>query len=152
MKSQYKFGLIVGVIGLVLNICVAGFMGLCGPLVSLLAGGVAGFFAAQQEKVATKGNGAQLGAVAGTIAGALVLIGQVIGGLVALLLVQYAGLKVPFGQVPSFQSDPSQLVAYYLSGLGAGLCFGLLGVVLAALAGAGLGYLGTPSQPEIMQL
>ena len=49
MQPRIKMGLIVGVIGLALNVCVSGFIGLCGPLVSLLAGGLAGFLAAQQE-------------------------------------------------------------------------------------------------------
>lgn len=50
MQPRVRIGLIVGAIGLVLNICVAGFVGFCGPFFSLLAGGIAGFLTAQQEK------------------------------------------------------------------------------------------------------
>ena len=69
MQPRMRMGLIVGVIGLALNVCVSGFIGLCGPLVSLIAGAVAGFFAAQQEKLGTKGEGARAGAIAGAVAG-----------------------------------------------------------------------------------
>lgn len=147
MQPRIKMGLTVGAIGLVLNICVAGFIGVCGPLVSLLAGGAAGFFAAQQEKLATKGDGARAGAMAGGIAGALVIIGQLIGGIGALLVMQSIGMKSPFGAAPSFSGDPSVLVGYYVGGLGTGLCIGIIGALLAAGAGAAAGYMGTPDQP-----
>ena len=68
MQPRIKMGLTVGAIGLALNICIAGFMGICGPLVSLFAGGAAGFFAAQQEKLPTKNDGAKAGAIAGGMA------------------------------------------------------------------------------------
>ena len=64
MQPRTRIGLIVGMIGLVLNICVAGFVGFCGPFLALVAGGIAGFFAAQQEKPLTKNEGARLGATA----------------------------------------------------------------------------------------
>ena len=145
MKPRIKMGLAVGAIGLALNICVSGFMGICGPLVSLIAGGAAGFFAAQQEKLPTKNDGAKAGAVAGGIAGALVIIGQVVGAIAALAIMQMTGMKLPFGQMPS-TSNPSEMLIFYASGIGTGLCFGIVGAVLAAGAGAGTGYMGTPDQ------
>jgi hypothetical protein len=147
MQARTRVGLIVGAIGLVLNICVSGFMGICGPLVSLVAGGVAGFFAAQQEKPGTKGDGARAGAVAGGIAGALVIVGQLIGGVAALAFIQNSGMNTIFGAPPPTTSDPSFQAVYYLSGAGTALCFGIVGALLAAGAGAGAGYLGTPDQP-----
>ena len=42
MQPRTRIGLLVGVIGLVLNICVSGFIGFGGPLLSLIAGDVAG--------------------------------------------------------------------------------------------------------------
>lgn len=144
MLPRVKVGLLVGGIGLLLNTCVAVVLGLCGPFVALLAGALAGFMAAQQEKPLLKGDGARLGAVAGGIAGTLVCIGQVIGGLGALVLVQYAGLTPLFGRLPSASAGPGEQLVYYVAGLGTGLCFGLVGLVLAALAGAGGGYLGSP--------
>ncbi len=149
MQPRIKMGLTVGAIGLALNICIAGFMGICGPLVSLFAGGAAGFFAAQQEKLPTKNDGAKAGAIAGGIAGALVLIGQVIGGIGALALLQITGMQLPFGTVPS-AGDAGGMAIYYASGIGTGLCFGIFGALLAAGTGAGTGYMATPDQPTII--
>ena len=65
MQPRTRIGLIVGVIGLVLNICVAGFIGFCGPVLSLIAGGIAGYFATQQEshlqKIKPRGSAQRLG-------------------------------------------------------------------------------------------
>jgi hypothetical protein len=143
MQPRIKMGLTVGAIGLALNVCVSGFVGFCGPFVSLLAGAAAGFLAARQEKLSAKRDGAKAGAMAGGIAGALVIIGQVIGGIAALALIQTSGMQLPFGQVPSTENPAGSLV-YYASGIGTGLCFGIVGAILAAGAGAGTGYLGTP--------
>ncbi len=147
MQPKLKVALLVGVIGLVLNVCVSGAVGLCGPAVSLLAGAVAGFFAAQQEKPASKSEGAKVGAFSGAVSGAIVLVGQVIGAVGALALIQTTGTQLPFGEVPSMSADPSQLVIFYVSGMATGVCFGMVGAVLAGLAGAGTGYLGTPDSP-----
>ena len=146
MQPRTRVGLIVGVIGLVLNVCVSGAVGLCGPFVSLLAGAVAGFFAAQQEKLATKGDGARAGATAGAIAGGLIIIGQLIGGVAALFLLQNTGAQLPFGQIPSAADGATSQIIFYLSGAGTALCFGVVGAALAAAAGAGAGYLGTNEQ------
>ncbi len=151
MQPRVKFGLIVGVVGLALNACVGAFLGICGPGVSLIAGAAAGFFAAQAEKAITKGDGARLGAISGAIAGALVLIGQVIGAVVVLLYVQFTHTPMIFGQAPLPNGSSAQQIVYYATGIGTGLCFGLIGVILAALAGAGAGYLGTPDQPAPVQ-
>lgn len=150
MQPKIKLGLIVGVIGLVLNICVSGFIGVCGTGVSLLAGAVAGFLTGQQEKAASKGDGARAGATSGAIAGGLIIIGQILGGIAALAYFQFSGTQLPFGQVPPPSADPSQQIVYYLGGFGTGLCIGLIGLALAALAGAGTGYLGTPDRPQNM--
>ena len=135
MKPRVKVGLIVGAIGAVLNICVAGFVGICGPVVLLLAGAVAGFFAAQQEKLETKAEAAHAGATAGAIAGGLIILGQVIGGVGALAYMQASGTQLPFGIIPS-ESDAgsAQLI---LSGAGSAFCFSIFGILLAAGAGAG---------------
>lgn len=148
MKPRIKYGLIVGIIGLVLNVCVSAAMGLCGPVMALLAGAVAGFLAAQGEKASSQAYGARLGAVAGGIAGALTSVGQLLGSMGALALFQRSGIGLPFGTIPSPSADVSQQLMYYIAGLGVGICFGLAGVFLAALGGAGAGYLGTPTLTE----
>jgi len=146
MQPRTRLGLTVGAIGLVLNVCVAGFIGFCGPVLSLIAGGVAGYLTAQQEKLPTKGDGARAGAVSGGIAGALIIVGQIIGGIGALVIFQTSGMPVPFGQVPN-AGDPSMTAIYYGTGFVTAFCFGLVGALLAAGTGAGAGYLGTPEQP-----
>jgi hypothetical protein len=128
----------------VLNICVAGLIGCCGPFAALLAGGIAGLLAAREEQASTKGEGARLGAVSGAIAGAFVLVGQMIGGVGTLIFAQVSEITLPFGEVPDPSAGLSAQVPYYFAGLGVAICFGLVGIVLAALAGAGAGYLGTP--------
>jgi hypothetical protein len=147
MQPRTRIGLIVGVIGLVLNICVAGFVGFCGPVLSLIAGGAAGFFAAQQEKPLTKNDGARAGATAGGIAGGLIILGQILGGIAALFYMQSTGTQPPFGQLPSLSDDPTTQLAFYAGGIGTALCFGIVGALLAAGAGAGAGYLATSEQP-----
>jgi hypothetical protein len=147
MQPRTRIGLIVGVIGLVLNICVAGLAGFCGPVLSLIAGGAAGFFAAQQEKPLTKKDGARTGATAGGITGGLIILGQILGGIGALFYMQSTGTQPPFGQLPSLSADPTTQIAFYAGGIGTALCFGIIGALLAAGAGAGAGYLATPEQP-----
>jgi len=147
MLPRVKTGLIVGLVGLVLNICVATAFGLCGPLFTLIAGGLAGFLAARQEKMPVKGAGARLGAVAGSITGGLMLIGQALGGIGALLWIQYSGTPPLFGTIPPPSADLTTQAIYYGTGLLTGICFGGVGLALAALAGAGGGYVGTPAQP-----
>jgi hypothetical protein len=147
MKPRVKMGLAIGAVGLALNVCVAAFMGICGPVVSLVAGAVAGYFAVQQEKPTIKGEGAKIGAIAGVIAGALVIIGQMIGGLGALAFLQYSGVQFGFGSVPQPSSDSSLQAVYYLSGMGTAFCFGIVGALLATGAGAGTGYAVTQEQP-----
>ena len=147
MQPRTRFGLIVGVIGLVLNACVAGFMGICGPFLSLVAGGIAGFLATRQEKPMTKNDGARVGATAGGIAGGLMILGQLIGGIGALAFMQTSGTPTPFGQLPDFSSDPAAQIGFYAGGIGTAICFGVIGALLAAGAGAGAGYLTTSEQP-----
>ena len=130
MQPRTRMGLIAGVIGLILNIFVAGFSGCCGPLIYIFAGGVAGFFAVKQEKLPVRSVGARLGAVAGSIAGGLIVLGQIIG--VALAYFQTSGTS---GSV-SVSGDA-----------GVALCLGGAGALTAAFAGAVAGYLVRPPQP-----
>lgn len=148
MKPRTRVGLIVGAIGLFLNICVSGFIGLCGPVFSMIAGGVAGFLAAQQERLGVKADGARAGATAGGIAGGLMIVGQLIGGIGTLIYYQVSGADTLLGQVPT-GGAPS--IGYYLGGIGTGICFGIVGAALAAGVGAGAGYLATQETPTQWQ-
>ena len=141
MKAEIKVGLIAGAIGLVVNIFVAALLGICGPVVSLLTGAGAGFFASRMPPPGSKGDGAKRGATAGAIAGAFVLVGQLIGGIIVLVLYQFGILPSSIGQIPATSNTAASLM-YYVGGIGTGLCFGIVGIALGALAGAGTGALG----------
>jgi hypothetical protein len=143
MNPKIRIGLIVGAVGLVLNIIVAAVMGLCGPFVALLAGAIAGFLAAQQTAPASKGDGARDGAIAGGVAGALVFVGQIIGGVLVLFLIQNTDITPVIGSVPEATAPGQNQLLYYLAGLGTGTCFGIVGIAASALGGAAGGYLGT---------
>lgn len=149
MQRRTRVGLIVGLIGLVLNACLFGFasfLGFCGPLLSLIAGGIAGSFAVQQEKPANKREGARAGGTAGGIAGGLIILGQILGRLVSWLYLQSTGTPIDV-QVPNLSGDPASQIGLYAGGIGTILCFGLVSALLAAGAGAGLGYFVTSEQP-----
>lgn len=131
MTPRVKSGLLAGAVGL-LSSALGGI--LCcfsGPIVALLVGGTAGFFAARAEKVQTRGEGARAGAIPGAIAGPLVLIGHAIGT---------AG-QVALSRQPMFTSD-SQLPPE--DTLIMALCPGLLALVLAVLGGIAGGFLAAP--------
>jgi hypothetical protein len=147
MQARTRIGLIVGVIGLILNTCVAGLFGFCGPVLALIAGAIAGWFAVRQEKPLTKNEGARAGATAGGIAGGLIIIGQILGGIGALVFMQASGSPTILGPLPELTGDPAAQVGFYAGGLGTALCFGIVGALLAAGAGAGAGYLTTTDQP-----
>lgn len=147
MQPRVTYGLVAGAIGLVINICISTAIGLCGPFVALLAGAAAAFFAARAENAPTKNDGARLGAISGAIAGGLILVGQLIGGVGALVLTMSMGIQPIIGTIPE-SSDVAGQALFLIVGLGVGLCFGLVGVALSALAGAGTGYLGTSEATE----
>jgi hypothetical protein len=66
------------------------------------------------------------------------LIGQIIGGIGAIMLIQSIGSQPLFGSLPT--TDAEQ-VGYVVGGVIAGFCFGIFGIMLGAGAGAGVGYL-----------
>jgi hypothetical protein len=73
-------------------------------------------------------------------------IGLIVG-IIGLVFIQQSGTNPIFGTVPSPSADISQQIIYYGTGLVTGLCFGVVGAALAALTGAGGGYVGTSGQP-----
>jgi len=149
MSGQVKYGLIVGGIGLVINACASAFVGLCGPFVMLLVGALAGFLTAREARLPSKSEASRTGATAGAIAGALMVIGQLIGGFIALLFVQMSGATPLLGSPPNAVDGVGMNAFYYLSGFGASLCFGLVGMALSAGASAGCAYLATNEQPQV---
>ena len=142
MKPRIRLGLIVGVISLVVTACVSTLMGICGPGVSLFAGAIAGFLTGRGESFPSQGEGAKAGAISGAIAGGVALIGQFIGGIATLTIAPTLFESLGTSEYTGYSGD----VAYWLGGIGAAFCFGLVGVVLSALTGAAGGYFGTQPQ------
>ncbi len=151
MQPRIKIGLLVGGAGLLLNICVAALIGICGPLVALTAGAIAGFVTAGREQLPTKNDGARAGAISGLVAGILVFVGQLLGGISILLYLQTTGTPTLFGAPPNQFASGVEQTTYYAVGLGVGVCFGLAGLGISALAGALTGYLGTSPQTDAVQ-
>ena len=138
MTPRVKYGLIVGSVGLFINLVVSTLVGVCGPLTTLVAGALAGWLAARAEARPIRSDSAKSGAMSGAIAGSLMLIGQLIGGIIALSLIQMSGAQPLVGHLPQ---NSGEQVIYWIAGAGVGLCFGILGVALGAGAGAAAGYL-----------
>lgn len=145
MSARIRIGLIAAVISLVLTVCVATAVGICGPAVSLIAGALAAYFVVKQEAPATQSEGGKAGAIAGAIAGAGGVIGQIIGGILTLTLLP--SIMESLGD--SSYSTVSGDAAYWLGGAGTAFCFGLGGVVLAAIAGYAVGYFTSANKPPV---
>jgi hypothetical protein len=143
VRPRIIVAVIVGAAALIVNTIVSGFLGICGPFVSLVAGAIAGFFASRQEQPASQRDGARLGAISGLLVGAFTLVAQMVGALAALVLVQVTGIQLPFGSVPPPGASAPIQATYYLAGTGVAACLGVVGFLVAALGGAGGGYLGT---------
>jgi len=136
MKPKIKVGLLIEVIGLVLKISavvIFCFGMLTGPDISLIAGAAAGFLAVKQENPISKLAGSRDGAISAAIAGAVILIGQVISAL-AMLLVDLE--KINSG------------LAFMLVMIGTSALAGMFGIGLVALIGAATDYLNTSNQPS----
>ncbi|MFZ5911433.1 MAG: hypothetical protein ACOYYU_15585 [Chloroflexota bacterium] len=148
MSARVKFGLIAGAIGLVVTACASVAVGCCGPLAALAAGAAAGYFAVKGEAPASQGEGGKIGAIAGAIAGALTLVGQVLGGLVSLTVA-----PTILEELGNYSYGPLAVQApYWLSGTATAFCFGLLGTILAAVAGLAAGYFSSknPTAPPLV--
>ena len=143
MKPFLKYGLIVGVVSFVIIIPVAILMGICGPFVSVAGGAIAGFLTAHFGNINVKKTGAKQGALAGAIAGGFTFVGQTLSGFLALALIQATETPLLFGEAPTINSPAAEQMLFYIGGIGAGACFGLIGLGVAAGFGALAGYFGT---------
>ena len=148
MKPYVKFGLIVGLISLFVIIPISALMGICGPFITMIAGAMAGFLTAYVGKALTRRDGAQSGAISGAISGGITLIGQLIGGVLALAYIQMTGTPIIIGSAPGPSAPFSELAIYYAGGMGIGLCFGIIGILVGAIAGGVAGALGTRELPH----
>jgi len=150
MQTRTKVGITVGLISLALNVCISGALSvvssLFGPFIALIVGAIAGSLAVSQEKPATKKEGARAGGTAGGIAGVLTILGPLLVGLLILIYLQTSGTPIDV-QVPDLSSDPGTQIEFYARSLGSLLSSGIVGILFAAGAGTGMGYLLTSEQP-----
>lgn len=137
MSPRVRIGLIVGLIGAVLNTGVSALFGFCGPFATLIAGAIAGLLTARATRGALRPATTTNGAIAGVITGGLMLIGQMLGAVISLLLVLSGALGLPMGTLPSGGAEQAGV---WIGGLGVGLCFGVVGALLGAAGGAGAAY------------
>lgn len=157
MGGRVMWGVIVGLVGMLMNLVVSFVSGVCGPVVTLVAGAIAGFFAARWEGPGPRARSAQAGAIAGLLAGTLMLISQMLAAVAEVLVLQSAEfqfLQAMFtpglgGTIPSNPTAETQS-GILVGALATGGCFGLIGMILAALAGAATGYLSGPGEsPQV---
>lgn len=150
MTARIRWGLIAGVVGLFVNTIASLVFAFCGPIVSFGIGIVAGFIVTQREPATSKGEGAQGGAITGLIAGAFILLGQIIGAIGNLVFAQMVEYESIFGTLPDLSSPEGQTL-YWVIGIGVGLCFGLVDTLACVLGGALIGYIRTPDASPPLQ-
>jgi hypothetical protein len=148
MSGAMRSSLIFGAVGLIAVLATAftpppgPVVG--GPLLAVLVGGLAGFYGVRwSEENARVGRGV----LAGTLAGLGMLIGTVIGYIVLFNSMRsepsfQEQLGALLRQQPDAKIDPGALGAVVgIAGAVAGLCFGVLNLLLALAFGALGGWL-----------
>jgi hypothetical protein len=138
---RIKYGLLAGCAGLLLTSLSSYLFGICGTLVGLLAGSAAGFLTSRKENELTPQAASRAGMVSGSVAGILVLLGQLIGTAISIAVMQNEQLSLIMQVQPAGTSLQSVQGFYWSSGLGFGFCLGLTGLVFSVLAGGAVSYL-----------
>ncbi len=133
MSKPLKLGLFVGAIAAVINLCVSFLLGFCGPAVALAAGAIVGYLIG--HTAFDKSQAAREGALSGAVVGLLLLVSQILAGVSALTVARYLPAQNGWFHPPAPSAPPSEVTLYYLGGIGAGACFGLIDIALAALSG-----------------
>jgi hypothetical protein len=154
MSGAMRSGLIFGAVGLIAVLATAFIPRpgpiVCGPLLAVLVGGLAGFYglrwSVENARVSS-------GVLAGSLAGLGMLIGTVIGYVVLFnSLSSEPAFQEQLGaflrQQPDAKIDPGALgAAVGVAGAVAGLCFGVLNLLLALAFGALGGWLALRNRP-----
>jgi hypothetical protein len=154
MSGAMKSGLIFAAIALVAVLATA-FLPrpgpvVCGPLLAVLIGAVAGYYGVRWTPESPR---VSRGVLAGTLAGLGTLVGAVIGYVV--LFNTLSGDPLFQEQVAAFlqrqpnaQIDPGAIgAAVSIAGVVAGMCFGMLNLLLALAFGALGGWLALRGRP-----
>ena len=156
MSGAMRAGLIFGAVGLIAVLATA-FLPrpgpiVCGPLLAVLVGGLAGFYGVRWSLENAR---VSRGVLAGALAGLGMLIGAVIGYIVLFNSISsdpafQQQLGAFLQQQPDAQLDPGAIgAAVGLAGAVAGLCFGVLNLLLALAFGALGGWLALRNQVSL---
>ena len=137
MLSKARVGLVIGIAGLILNGLVSGFSGITGPVIAIMAGILSGLIVNRSKRPSSKKDAARTGALAGGTSGCVVILGQVIGGIVAVF---------------SLNSSESIITQAFMGifSIGIALFFGGIIALFAAGVGAVTGSLfANPVSPDM---
>ena len=132
---------LVGLVGFLAAVITAAIQWqICVPCLALGLGAGAGYLACRAARPADQNSATRLGATSGALAGALTLLGNVVGGLIAAAtlgpqgaearlvdLARSLGLTVP--------ATPISPVIYYASALGSSACCGVGVIFVMAVLG-----------------
>jgi hypothetical protein len=154
MSGAMRSGLIFGAVGLIAVLATAFIPRpgpvVCGPLLAVPIGGLAGFYGLRWSVGHAR---VGRGVLAGSLAGLGMLIGAVIGYIVLFnSLSSEPSFQQQLGaflqQQPDANIDPGALgAAVGIAGAIAGLCFGVLNLLLALAFGALGGWLALRNRP-----
>jgi hypothetical protein len=154
MSGAIRAGLIFAAVGLIAVLATA-FLPrpgsiVCGPLVAVLVGGLAGFFGVRWSVERAR---VGRGVLAGTLAGLGMLVGAVIGYVILFnRLSSDPTFQQRLGEFlqrqPNANIDPAALgAAIGVAGAIAGMCFGVLNLLLALAFAALGGWLALRNRP-----
>jgi hypothetical protein len=155
MSGALKAGLIFGAIGLIVVLAVAFIPAvgplICGPLVAVIIGAIAGFYGVRWSAGTP---GVSRGVLAGTLAGVGTLLGAVIAYTILVGMVRNTPmfqeqLQEVLRQQPDAQIDPAGLdMLIGIAGPAVGFCFGILNLLIALAFGALGGWLALRNRPQ----
>ena len=155
MSGALKAGLIFGAIGLIVVLAVAFIPAvgplICGPLVAVIIGAVAGFYGVRWSAGTP---GISRGVLAGTLSGVGMLLGAVIAYTILVGMVRnnpifQEQLQEALRRQPNAQIDPAALNTIVgFVGPVAGFCFGVLNLLIALAFGALGGWLALRNRPQ----
>ncbi|MEO7910483.1 MAG: hypothetical protein ABIV47_12615 [Roseiflexaceae bacterium] len=157
MSGALKAGLIFGVIGLIVVLAVAFIPAvgpiICGPLVAVIIGAVAGFYGVRWSAGTP---GISRGVLAGTLAGVGMLLGAVIAYTILVGMARsnpmfQEQIQEALRRQPNAQIDPAALNTIVgIMGPAVGFCFGILNLLIALAFGALGGWLAIRNRPPAL--
>ncbi len=114
---------------------------ICLPCLGLVLGAAAGWFACRVQAPADQPSATRVGAMAGGAAGAVTLLGSVIGGLLGAAILGPAGAQAEMQTIAkglgvALPQTPVSPVSFYSTVLASSACCGVVVVFIMALMGA----------------